>query len=136
MAYICLSIVLPFKRFNLHWQRIFLLNYKSPYCQKLLSCKTFCFNPRNICLVLLLKYLLYNTFAYLLPVIINEKNLSTLIGLVLYREENPVFIELVSKDGQTRTLVNASHTTYTLVKVYTWDRRCRGFGNSSVFACK
>ena len=136
MADICFGIQLFIKRHQPELLRIFFLDDESAYGQQSLSLEVFCLNPGNICLVLLLENLFNHAFTYNLSVVVNQIDIGPLICLVFDREEEPVLVKLVAENCKSGTLINASHAAYTLVKINSWNRRCRRFCDCSVFAGK
>ena len=83
------------------------------------------FDARHIGLVVFLEDLLYNALSKLLSVVVDQVDFGTVLHRVLDRQEAPVLCQVVTEDGQSRTMVHAGHTADALVVV---DRRGRAGG--------
>ena len=86
----------------------------------------------HIGLVVLLEHLLDDTLAHLGAVVINQEYFLALFYLIFHRQEDHILALVVTKDGQTRTVVHALHTADALVIIDHGHRRRGRLGDSTL----
>ena len=84
------------------------------------------FHAHHMGLVFLLQHLFNHAFAHGLAVVVDEEHFFAFFYVILDGQEQRVFVEVVAKDGQARTVVHALHTADALVVI---DHRS-GIGRS------